>query len=75
MAYITIDRQCCKGCDICYSVCPKKIFAPSKSRNQYGTNMPEIKNPEDCIYCGLCERLCPDGAIEVTSEEREKNED
>lgn len=75
MALITVDKKCCKGCDICYSVCPKKIFIASKSRNQYGTNMPEISNSENCIYCGLCERMCPDGAINVVKEEGDKYED
>ena len=75
MAFITVDKKCCKGCDICYSACPKKIFVPSKTRNQYGTNMPEVKNPEECTYCGLCERMCPDGAINVMKEEEKKNED
>jgi 2-oxoglutarate ferredoxin oxidoreductase subunit delta len=75
MAFISVDRKCCKGCDICYSICPKKIFVASKTRNQYGTNMPEITNPENCIYCGLCERMCPDGAINVMKEEGKRDED
>ncbi|NLB24470.1 MAG: 4Fe-4S binding protein, partial [Clostridiales bacterium] len=25
MAIIKIDKSSCKGCDICYAVCPKKI--------------------------------------------------
>ena len=65
MAQITIDKACCKGCNICLSVCPKKIFVKSKKRNNYGTAMPDVKAPEDCIECRMCERLCPDGAIDV----------
>jgi len=65
MAEITIDKKCCKGCNICLSVCPKKIFVKSKKRNNYGTAMPDVKAPEDCIECRMCERLCPDGAIDV----------
>jgi 2-oxoglutarate ferredoxin oxidoreductase subunit delta len=74
MANITIDKSCCKGCDICYAVCPKKIFVRSKNRNHYGTNMPDTTNPETCIYCGMCERMCPDGAIDVQKEEPSENE-
>ena len=44
MADITIDKACCKGCDICLSICPK-IFV-LKKRNDYGTNMPEAINRE-----------------------------
>lgn len=65
MAEITIDKKCCKGCNICLSACPKKIFVKSKKRNNYGTAMPDVKAPEDCIECRMCERLCPDGAIDV----------
>ena len=65
MADITVDKACCKGCNICLTVCPKKIFIKSKKRNDYGTSMPGINRPENCILCRMCERLCPDGAINV----------
>lgn len=68
MARITVDKACCKGCDIYLSVCPKKIFIRSKKRNNYGSNMPEVSNAENCVICRMCERLCPDGAIDVEGE-------
>jgi len=68
MATVTIDKVYCKGCDICLSVCPKKIFVHSKKRNNYGSSMPEVKNADQCAACGMCERMCPDGAINVESE-------
>lgn len=69
MAIITVDKVNCKGCDICYAVCPKKIFIRSQNRNHYGTNMPEVVHPEECTYCSMCERMCPDSAIDVRREE------
>lgn len=74
MAVITVDKTCCKGCNICFSVCPKGLFVPSKNRNSYGTNLPEARNQQECIMCGLCERLCPDGAIDVTRSQEIKTE-
>lgn len=65
MATIGIDKARCKGCNICISVCPKGIFAKSSKRGDYGANIPEAKKQSDCIRCRLCERMCPDGAIDV----------
>lgn len=65
MANITIDKACCKGCNICLTACPKNIFIKSKKRNKYGTAMPDVNKPELCALCRMCERLCPDGAINV----------
>lgn len=31
--------------------------------------MPEVINEELCGHCGMCERMCPDGAIDVIAEE------
>ena len=71
MAKITIDKACCKGCGICINVCPKKVFVMSKNRNKYGTGLPEAKSSEACVVCRMCERMCPDGAIDVKKEKIE----
>lgn len=71
MANITVDKACCKGCNICLTACPKKIFVKSKNRNNYGTSMPGIEGAENCILCRMCERLCPDGAIDVNEDTEE----
>ena len=68
MAKITIDKVYCKGCDICLSVCTQKIFVSSKKRNNYGSNMPDVQNADKCLVCRMCERMCPDGAINVEGE-------
>lgn len=65
MTEIILDSNCCKGCDICISICPKQIFTKSKKRNAMGTSIPEVTRREQCTECKLCEKMCPDGAISV----------
>jgi 2-oxoglutarate ferredoxin oxidoreductase subunit delta len=46
-------------------MCPKQVFVSSPKRNSYGTTMPEAAKQKECIGCKLCEKLCPDAAINV----------
>lgn len=62
---VYLDANYCKGCDICISICPKKLFAKSKKRNAQGAAIPDVVHKDQCTGCGLCERMCPDGAISV----------
>lgn len=62
---VNVDITHCKGCGICISFCPKQVFTYSKRRNTYGTATPEPSKEEECIGCRLCEKLCPDAAIQV----------
>jgi 2-oxoglutarate ferredoxin oxidoreductase subunit delta len=66
---IVIDRERCKGCYLCISVCPNEIISISKTLNQQGYYPAEPKdsgdNAKGCIGCALCATMCPDIAIEV----------
>ncbi len=46
----------CKRCDICVDICPKDTLV---LRNDASIE------EQNCILCGLCERYCPDLAIEM----------
>ena len=46
----------CKRCNICVEICPKDSLVLTHDA---------IIEATDCIRCGLCERYCPDLAIEV----------
>ena len=56
----------CKGCELCLSVCPKKIISIHKSVvNAMGYHVAGIDRIEECIACANCALMCPDGAISV----------
>ena len=65
MAKIIIDRERCKGCELCMLVCPQKIIVMSKSYNKKGYHPAEQINQEKCTGCAFCAMTCPDIAIEV----------
>lgn len=62
---VYVDKNLCKSCKICMSVCPKDVFALSEQVNKKGYNYAEPVNADACIACKLCERSCPDLAIYV----------
>ena len=69
---ITIDRERCKGCYLCVSVCPNEAIIISRSLNQQGYYPVEPKDNGDeskgCTGCAMCATICPDIAIEVYRE-------
>ena len=48
--------ECC-GCEACVNVCPKGII--KMVADSEGFLYPHIINPEICIKCKKCERVCP----------------
>jgi len=65
---IEIDRERCKGCGLCISVCPKQRIATSAGLNQKGYYPAEFtaaEGKDGCTGCTLCAVMCPDLAIEV----------
>lgn len=50
------DKSKCSGCSACYSVCPKNCI--SMIEDEEGFLYPTV-NKDDCIKCGLCEKVCP----------------
>ncbi|MEA4849738.1 MAG: 4Fe-4S binding protein [Clostridiaceae bacterium] len=62
---VYIDKELCKSCKICASVCPKNVFAITNKVNKKGYNYMDAVNEKDCIVCKKCEISCPDFAIHV----------
>jgi 2-oxoglutarate ferredoxin oxidoreductase subunit delta len=61
VAKLTIDKDACKGCGLCVTVCPKGILKLSDTElNAKGYNPIEITDMTACIACAACARMCPD---------------
>jgi len=60
---IKINKDWCKGCELCVVFCPHKVLAIGKDR------MAEPVKEDDCTGCLICEYKCPDFAITVNSTE------
>ncbi|MCK9613565.1 MAG: 4Fe-4S binding protein [Bacteroidales bacterium] len=57
---LELDLQKCNGCKMCITVCPHEVFGFSEKKAF-------IKNKDQCMECGACEKNCPEGAISVRS--------
>lgn len=68
MAKIKIDKDLCKGCELCTKVCPQQILGMSKELNVKGYFFARVENQPLCIGCRLCCITCPDIAIEMSVE-------
>ena len=69
--HVRIDREHCKGCELCVTVCPRSVLAISVAMNSRGQHVAETVAIDACIGCVQCADMCPDAAIEIDVEESE----
>ena len=62
---IAIDRERCKGCQLCIQACPTNLIVLSEEFNQMGYHFVLFNQSGACTGCAFCARVCPDIAIEV----------
>lgn len=62
---VTVDKELCKACGLCVSVCPKKVLHLNTNEiNKHGFH-PAGLFKEGCIGCASCGIICPEAAITV----------
>jgi 2-oxoglutarate ferredoxin oxidoreductase subunit delta len=61
--WISLDRDCCKGCYLCLEVCPNQLFSRDPEANAQGTYPVRLDNAEFCLNCQQCVEICPDRAL------------
>ena len=66
MPSVIIDRDRCKGCELCVRVCPMGVLEMSKEINVKGYFPAYKADPHRCIGCRMCAMTCPDTAIEIS---------
>lgn len=61
---IVVDKERCKGCEVCTTACPTKTIGMSKEVNGKGYHFAMMIS-DTCIGCASCAMICPDGVITV----------
>jgi len=62
---VIIDRDRCKGCDLCVLFCPPEVLEQSAELNAQGYH-PTRYLGKGCTGCAICFYVCPEpGAISV----------
>jgi 2-oxoglutarate ferredoxin oxidoreductase subunit delta len=62
---IVVDRERCKGCNLCITACPTQVIALHREVNSKGYNYAFMQQADACIGCVNCGWVCPDGCIAV----------
>ena len=72
MGKIKIDKERCKGCELCVISCPNGLITLTGPVNNMGIKtakfLPagrQVKGSKECKGCTFCAIMCPDCAIEV----------
>jgi ferredoxin len=58
MTQINIEREACRGCELCVDKCPTEVFDYDKENH-----VPIVAGKEECIECLTCYYLCPAAAV------------
>ena len=75
---VGINKEYCKGCNLCIIVCPRKVFEEGDEIGKWGVPVPRVAYPDSCpnskrrerskAVCEICILTCPDQAIQWREE-------
>lgn len=68
MVEININKEMCKGCQLCIAECERDVLSMSKEMNSQGYPVPVVSRIEQCTGCLRCAAVCPECCIEITRE-------
>jgi 2-oxoglutarate ferredoxin oxidoreductase subunit delta len=60
---VVIDRERCKGCELCIPACRPGVLAMSNEVNAVGYRFPVLA--PGCTGCRACHAVCPDYVFDV----------
>jgi formate hydrogenlyase subunit 6/NADH:ubiquinone oxidoreductase subunit I len=60
---VGVDFSLCYGCEKCITACPVKVFEVFTDENE--KKVVDPLNDSDCIFCLVCEIVCPVDAIHI----------
>ena len=63
--YLHFDRDRCKGCGLCISVCPRKLLTLENTANVNGYRPASCPDASNCFGCASCAKICPDSIITI----------
>jgi len=66
MPSVVVNKDRCKGCELCVHACPQKVLAMSSDLNAKGYFYATLADGPRCIGCRICAITCPDVAIEIS---------
>ena len=62
---IAVNKERCKGCEVCVVSCPTGVIQIAREVNARGYHFSYMENPSACTGCANCAIVCPDGVITV----------
>ena len=69
MYHVSFNRDVCKGCELCVSICPKHILGLENNPNIKGYMPAYCTDESSCVGCASCAKICPDSVITILEDE------